>query len=124
MRVLGSMAILLGASGLFLYGCTTTGGTAQADLPNETLPVSDHCQMVDVNGEISSAALSKLIHIAEGNSPKAMRSLLGIPYCFVGNTEYFPLDRDRTTWIGVTYDDEGNYEGFKISANNTPQGAY
>ena len=124
MQVLGSTAALMGASALFLGGCTSLGGTAQADSPSETRSVSNHCQMVDATQVISSENLSKLIHIAEGNSPEAMHKLLGLPYCFVGSTEYYPVDRDRTTWIGITYDDDGNYEGFKISANNTPEGVY
>lgn len=124
MQVLGSSAAILGASALFLYGCSSTGGVAQADNPAETRSVSNHCQIVVEGAEINAYQLSKLMHIAEGNSQTAMRKLLGLPYCFVGNVEYYPVFRDRTTFVGIEYGDDGTYKGFKFSANNTPQGAY
>lgn len=99
-----------------LYGCATQ--PVNASRGGATAPVKDVCELVERSARISREQLSKLIHIAEGNSSDAMRDLLGLPYCWVDTTEYFPMANHETTWIGITYDDQGIYRGFSFSANN------
>lgn len=91
---------------------------AIANNPYAANPVQDHCQMVDPEATLSREQLNRLIHLAGGNSTDAMRDLAGLPYCFVGNVEYFPLESDRETWIGIRYNTVGMYEGYSFSTRN------
>ena len=91
---------------------------AVANNPYAASPVQDQCQIVDPEAMLSREQLSRLIHLAEGNSTDAMRDLAGLPYCFVGNVEYFPLDVDRETWVGIRYNSAGTYQGYLFSTRN------
>lgn len=120
MKILPSIIRLAGLWGLFLLlsSSCSTGGEAIADSPHETAPVASHCQVVDAEAKLSTDEINQLIHVGKGNSTSAMRDRFGLPYCWVGNVEYFPKAEDTSTWIGIEYDAQGNYARYTFSANN------
>ncbi|NJN89529.1 MAG: hypothetical protein HC878_03555 [Leptolyngbyaceae cyanobacterium SL_5_14] len=116
MKIFQSAAPIAGLWGLFLLlnNSFSTGEKAIA-----AAPVRQQCQLVEQSASISRSQLSRLYHIAPGNSTSAMRSLLGLPYCFVGSVEYFPANFDDSgTWIAVRYNRRGRYVGYDFSFNN------
>lgn len=132
-KITFSVALIL-ASPVVLIGCTDkeidqffsdfdrmTGagkGTAIAAPSHEMAPVKGRCTLHNTLGDISREQLSRLIHIAPGNSGAAMHELLGAPYCFTFDTEYYVLDPQDGLWVGVQYDAQGLYQGYIFSANN------
>lgn len=81
-------------------------------------PVRSECQIVIIEARITRHQLRQLLWIAPPQSTSAMRRMLGLPYCFIGPVEYFPLREDETTWIGLEYDRRGRYRGYLFSVNN------
>ncbi|MBD1865138.1 MULTISPECIES: hypothetical protein [Trichocoleus] len=94
------------------------GTQAVANNPYAAAPIQEQCQVVDPEATLSREQLSRLIYVAEGNSTDAMRNLAGFPYCFIGTVEYFPLDTDRETWIGIQYNAAGTYQSYTFSTRN------
>lgn len=120
----------------FLSACGVDvgiGESAVASDPSNLVSVENACHRVNAGGSITRAQLARLVHIAPGNTAKAMREFLGFPYCYDGTevktradgeryfskgTEWFPIFEDPAgTWIGIDYE-EGVYQGYRFSANN------
>lgn len=122
MKIIGSIVLCFTAQAV-LIGCSQLQGpTAIADSPTEGKPVYSHAQIVEPHRRMTRDQLARLAHIAPGNSTKAMRQFAGgLPYAFSGNTEWYPLDNDTTTWIGLEFSDDGAYKGFVFSLNNELQ---
>lgn len=117
-RISISIALCVIASSF--YGCTTGVYAEEGEsTQGAAAPVQNICNAVNSEATIAPSQISKLEFIAKGNSTKAMRRLVGLPYCYVGQTEYFPLTTDRSTWIGILYDASGTYQGYTFSVNNS-----
>lgn len=119
LRILLSAGVCFSAQGLLIACTTSVGGTAIAEPPKEGRPVDSFAQIVEPKARISRETLLRLNHVAIGNSDRAMRDLVGTyPYAFTGNTEWYPIKNDPATWIGLEFDENGSYQGFKFSFNN------
>jgi hypothetical protein len=89
--------------------------------PNSAQPVEEYCQedkIINQSARISREELSRLPHIAPGNSTAAMHHFLNLPYCVIGNSEFYPADWDEATWIAINYTIGGTYDYYGFSANN------
>lgn len=100
---------------------TSLSGQAIANTGGEAAPVQEF-RTIDSEARITREELERLTHIAPGNSTQAMHHFLNLPYAVAGNTEYYPMETDPTTWIGVQYDSQGNYVGYTFSAQNYSEG--
>jgi hypothetical protein len=100
---------------------TSLSGQAIANTGGEVAPVQEF-RTIDSEAQITREELARLTHVAPGNSTQAMHHFLNLPYAVAGNTEYYPLENDPTTWIGVQYDSQGNYVGYTFSAQNYSEG--
>jgi hypothetical protein len=114
-----SISLLLLTIATGFYGCTNGVYAGEGEGTQGTAaPVKGICNAVDSEARITPQQLSKLEYLSKGNSTNAMRHLVGLPYCWVGQTEYFPLTTDPATWIGIMYDANGTYQGYTYSVNN------
>lgn len=107
--------------GLPLSACVEVFPPAEASSSGEiksTAAVVDRCTMADPDGEMSRQALAKLQHIAPGNSSIAIHNLTGYPRCYIGFTEYWPVEGDASTWISINFDSNGDYVGYGFSFQN------
>lgn len=100
---------------------TSLSGQAIANTGGEAAPIQEF-RTIDSEARITREELERLTHIAPGNSTQAMHHFLNLPYAVAGNTEYYPMETDPTTWVGVQYDSQGNYAGYTFSAQNYSEG--
>lgn len=116
-------AIGLTTALLLLSSCSQTE-QASLGLVATTRPISgnENTTIVDSEKEITREQLDRLIHLAPGQSPQAMRSFLSLPHSTDGkNTEFYPYQPDETTVIAIHYDDYGRYAGYSFSVNNVAE---
>lgn len=119
LRVLLSAGLCCTAQALLISCTVSTGGAAIADPPSEGKPVFNHVEIVESGVRMPPEVLLQVGHIAPGSSTSAMRKLIGtLPYAYSGSTEWYPLKTNPSVWIGLNFDDEGNYAGYRYSFNN------
>jgi hypothetical protein len=72
------------------------------------------CILLKDASPFNETKVAQLLHIAEGNSYEAIYSRFGVPFSQCGDVDYYQMENNPQTLIGVHYDASDRYLGYTI----------